>query len=159
MLSETLFHSAYSYGSLGSGRSAGRSSRSNSSRRLASYVRIHRLLRSTEQLGDAGVSSAGRRSLVAMPREDPPLRHLHGDFDLGLVRVSSGAPAEWSSRSGAPLVERLLHAWVVLARDRHADFNWSGTTAPGTPPKNATARELLAIQCGSCCVYVASANV
>jgi len=63
------------------------------------------------------------------------------DDELGNASVELGTPGSY------------LHATVT------ADLSWSGTTAAGTPPKKATARELLAIQSGSCRVYVASAYV
>ena len=47
-----------------------------------------------EQLGDARVQLGEREErLVAQPRQDPALDHLHGDLDLGLVaRLRRAAP-------------------------------------------------------------------
>src|SRR5436309_13765533 len=74
-----------------------------------------------EELGDPGVEGGqGEEGLVPEAGEDPPLRDLHGDFDLRLV--------------------------PGLRRPRREDDR--AVVAPVTPPMNWKARWWLATQSG-----------
>ena len=81
-----------------------------------------------EELRDSSVElGEGEECLIAKTREDPALGHLHGDLDLGLDSWLPRTRRQNRSHVMArPLVERPLHAGVVLACDRDGGLELVG---------------------------------
>jgi hypothetical protein len=126
----------------------------------ARLVRAHlAIVELTAELGDASIDlGEGEEGLVAKTCEDPTLSTATSTLDLsrGLRgRAGKIVVMWWRAQSSKVFCTpgSYLHATVT------ADLSWSGTTAFGMPPMNASARVLLASQSGNRWVYVASANV
>src|SRR5205809_4121668 len=86
-----------------------------------------------EELGDPGVEGGeGEEGLVPEAGEDPPLRDLHGDFDLRLV-PGLRRPRREDDRAVVlrEFVVGPLEAWLVAARHDDAALELIGHDGPG----------------------------
>ena len=112
----------------GSAPSAGRSSRSKSSRRLAPYTRIGRSFSSSSSSAIRALSSASEKKVWLRSRaEDPALRDLHADLDLRLVaRVRRPRRQHHRAVVLRQLLVRALDPRLVAARRRHAALELVG---------------------------------
>ena len=112
------------------------------------------------QLPDRAIQLGQREETpVAQPRQDPSLRHLHRDFDLGLVAglARPGRQDRNAIMLGHVGIGPVQSGVIAVGPSRTAGFKLSGTTTLGTPSRKLNIRAWGPIQSSSPSVATASA--